>query len=77
MLVDSPSSLGRTPPTDFITRTGTNLYVGASSTGSDEFKAVGPSIYWLGLDENIGDPQVISYPSQERVLVGLLSYRCL
>ena len=67
--VNGPSSLGRTPPTEFVTRNGTKLYVGASTAAGNEFRAVGPNIYWLGLDENIGEPGTISYPSQGRVLV--------
>ena len=73
MHINSPSSLGRTPPTEFVKRSGSKLYVGACSTAGHDFKAVGPNVYWLGLDENIGNPPAISYPSQERVVVRLNS----
>jgi mannan endo-1,4-beta-mannosidase len=61
LTVTSPSSLSRTPPSSFVTRQGSRLLVDNAS-----FKAVGPNVYWLGLDENINAS--ISYPTPQRVL---------
>ncbi|EJD39084.1 glycoside hydrolase, partial [Auricularia subglabra TFB-10046 SS5] len=43
----------------FVTRKSTELFL-----LNEPFRVVGPNIYWLGLDENVG----IAYPSKSRVL---------
>ncbi|EJD39083.1 glycoside hydrolase [Auricularia subglabra TFB-10046 SS5] len=43
----------------FVTRKGSELFL-----LNKPFRVVGPNIYWLGLDENVG----IAYPSKSRVL---------
>lgn len=60
--VTSPASLSRAVPTSFVTREGKRLKL-----DNADFKAVGPNVYWLGLDENINN--AISYPTPGRVLV--------
>ncbi|GJN89919.1 hypothetical protein Rhopal_002908-T1 [Rhodotorula paludigena] len=45
----------------FVTRNGSRLVL-----AGHDFKAVGPNIYWLGLDENVGPGP--SYPGKGRVL---------
>ncbi|GAA5861819.1 hypothetical protein JCM8547_008564 [Rhodosporidiobolus lusitaniae] len=45
----------------FVSRNGTRLEV-----DGDEFKVVGPNVYWLGLDENV-DPNP-AYPTKGRIL---------
>ncbi|CAI4217045.1 unnamed protein product [Parascedosporium putredinis] len=47
-----------------VTREGTHLYLNGT-----EWKAVGPNVYWLALDENVPfyEPKNISYPHPDRV----------
>ncbi|CAH7672323.1 glycoside hydrolase superfamily [Phakopsora pachyrhizi] len=51
---------GLPTPRAFIKKEGTLL-----KAGSQIYRPVGPNIYWLGLDENVG--QKISYPTRGRV----------
>ncbi|GAA5834208.1 hypothetical protein JCM11251_000571 [Rhodosporidiobolus azoricus] len=50
----------------FVRRNGTRLEVDVQGSGVEEFKVVGPNVYWLGLDENV-DPSP-SYPTKGRIL---------
>ncbi|GAW21677.1 hypothetical protein ANO14919_112000 [Xylariales sp. No.14919] len=67
LAVPSPPRRGRLSP---VVRNGSKLLVDGK-----EWKAVGPNIYWLGLDENVTPPAgepfdpstKASYPTKERV----------
>ncbi|KAI0009761.1 glycoside hydrolase family 5 protein [Xylariaceae sp. FL0662B] len=72
------------PPSDAtlspVTREGTSLMVDGK-----KWKAVGPNIYWLGLDENVvppaGDPYYpptkASYPTKERITEAIAMVKAL
>ncbi|GAA6014735.1 hypothetical protein JCM8202_001643 [Rhodotorula sphaerocarpa] len=47
-------------PSTFVVRGGNKLYL-----DGNEFRIVGPNIYWLGLDENVD--WTVSYPSRGRI----------
>ncbi|GAA5828292.1 hypothetical protein JCM11251_006183 [Rhodosporidiobolus azoricus] len=47
-------------PSTFIVRSGNKLYL-----DGDEFRIVGPNIYWLGLDENVN--WQVTYPGKTRI----------
>lgn len=54
-----PSLLDLVKRNAFVERRGTELFL-----AGEPFRIVGPNIYWLGLDENVG----IAFPSKDRVL---------
>lgn len=59
--ISSPSDLALPTPSTWVTRNGSHL-----TLDSQPFVAVGPNVYWLGLDENVSPSP--SYPSRSRVL---------
>ncbi|KAK4701098.1 mannan endo-1,4-beta-mannosidase, partial [Phenoliferia sp. Uapishka_3] len=61
LTISSPSQLASPTPSTFVKRNGTRL-----TLDGVDFKAVGPNIYWLGLDENVVPNP--SWPLRERVL---------
>ncbi|KAL8276477.1 hypothetical protein RQP46_011127 [Phenoliferia psychrophenolica] len=61
-MISSPANLFLSPPSgEFVQRFGPRLVL-----DGNDFKAVGPNIYWLGLDENVVPNP--SWPSRNRVL---------
>lgn len=60
-VISSPADLNLAPFSDsFVSRNGSQLVLDGKP-----FTAIGPNIYWLGLDENVQPSP--SYPSRMRV----------